>query len=143
MSRYVLSPFEVEDAGPFQYNDLPVAGDADLESQLQNVQVVPLENLLFRLVRAPLAELREVIPAADYKTERDGGEYPLVSELIERFERGEAPVAIVFLWEWYRGHGEPRIVDGLHRASAARAAGHEDIAAFECINWEWRGVKRA
>lgn len=121
----------VLDPGPIPYVRLPLAGDEDLERQLDARYGGSLDLFYFRRVELPLALVAErLLDDPDAYLEQEEGEdrRRIAAGYQRAYRAGEDPPPIVVVCEQ-----EWDILDGYHRGCGALAAGRDWIEAFELL----------
>ena len=119
---------------PLSYGDLPMTPNRDLEGQLHGFYQGPAQDHRFQTVLVRLECFHEIEPLQFYDRPDKRDAHAWILKLIERFRAGEKPQPLVFAWEEYA----PRLLDGYHRAAAAREVGIETVDAFELVGWKFR-----
>lgn len=122
----------VIDPGPIPYADLPLAGDEDLERQLDARYGGGHHLFFFRRIEIPLEALapRLIGDIEDYLDLEDGQRRRAIAAAYrDAYLTGAddpAPAVVVCEDGW-------DLLDGHHRAAGARAAGRLSIEAFDLL----------
>lgn len=116
------------------YTSLPVAGDADLETQLHPRYASPV-GCCFRKVEVSMELLRgqtRVQDLAFYErpdTSNGAARAAIVRETMEQLANGEdlVPLVVKVDFAWLQ------LLDGFHRAAAAGECGWDPVPAYELL----------